>query len=72
MNQKLFNEVLLVTEVVTSVSNCEHACILTQDGWGRPILTELMIFDQSLNFNRVTIIIRIFHKLNNYLPPLKI
>ena len=51
------------------VSNCEHACILTQDGWGRPILTELMIFDQNLNFNRVTIIIiRIFYKLIWWFP----
>ena len=37
--------------------------------WWRPILTELMIFDQSLNFNRVTIIIiRIFYKLIWWFP----
>ena len=36
--------------------------------WRRPILTELMIFDQNLNFNRVTIIIRIFYKLIWWFP----
>ena len=69
MNQKFFNEVLLVALCWRDVVwNCEHACILTQS-MEETSLTELMIFDQNLNFNRVTIIIiRIFYKLIWWFP----